>query len=1598
MSVAEINLLVEGVEIVCDVLVARELAITTDLILGTDWLTCHRAVLNFDDNSLTFDENVVTNLLVKSDTNDLMSLVDLTKLEPGKLTTVRVKVPSRFNNKLIMATSLKPICDGSIIVESTVNRPEKCRTHIMLINLSNDVIHLCKDMNIAACEIIDEADLMTLYDLQTDSQSDVRNVERECIQTGHSLNVHAKPFSPTNEIKLELMTPSRECKITTLEKLGLNLSECKLSQDKMDLLVDILYEYREVFDIENPSKDTIPNYSYRIPLRDPEPVWTRNYRVRADVQAELEKHVKKLLKDGVIERGTSPYNSPILCLKKPNGTTRFLLDCRKINERIVTNFNYLHDAQEVIQKVMQYRAKMYSTFDLKEAFFSLNLDKASRPITGFSLASGGTYNFCRLPMGLKSSPSVFCRIMNQIFKGTDDFLQCFLDDILLADKNEDAHLEHIKMTLQRVRENNLRINARKTHLFVEKVCFLGFVLSKDGGCETQPDKIKTILALKPPKDTHQLRSVIGAMSYYRRFCPSFSKIVSPLTRLLRKGVPFVFDSECMEAFKKLIDLFKHPQILRPFEISQPIYIQTDASLTSIASVIMQKDTKTGKFFLIDSAGRGLKQAEKHYTISCIEALSIIFSLQAYKQYLSLTSEIHVLTDHVSLAYYNSIRNTAGGGRLARWSLILSEYNIKIHHLAGKFNYLPDLLSRQEIGEEIATDVDESQIEETILSISEGLERTTAPSAEYFDTCLTDRRDSSKLDFKTDEILLATEVGTNRLSDSKLETDILKRPLVDRLKYATKTKPSNDLKQEMHLTTDEIQYIAKTIAEIDELSLVGGQYSEKVLNNGTFQLTPINDSSDSEFPMSYWKSNTPIFTAADYDIACQNILLPFDPSDVRDATDTSATNYSDHFQLSPIQTDNNYNETNALTSDDKIVEDMQTDEALETPVNYNQGDLKTDQMLDRYIAGIRYVIENNILSNDPVEARRIIMESDNFFIENDLLFRWKQTRARRPENSNNFAKQLVIPQTRVKDLIKCAHDQGGHFSAEYTYAKLANWSWWPKQYGQIQEYCASCLECQRGKGGASPAKPPLQHTEEFDQPFKGWMIDFLKLSVTPRGNQYLFVIICKASHLCILIPTKDQAAQTVAQELYKNVICEWGAFTHLFHDRAANFMGKVMAHLTQSFGIKQICSSSRHPCSQGLVERVNRTLLGIFRTLPNSENLWDLYVPSISYALRCTPSKSLGGFTPFQVATGRNMLTVEQHNAEPLGREKSFPLEDQMIDLQEKLSLTQKLVKEGRDRYLKSMASTFNRNAKLQTFVLGQKVLLKRECFALQKTPKLFQRFMGPYEIIEKNDSFNTYKLKDVATGKSLPNFIHVCKLKTYISRETSQTSMPSAATSAATTAAASFVHAATPNAAAANASASNLTDLAQSTSNSEATAIGNNTSDYIPTQGSDKIGEAGDPLPLTSEPKARRSLRIQEKVERIGGGGMTYPSGRRFYGSTSVPGLTNADPKIAPEKSKKICSILKLKSGPEPSSIITRFAKFKVPGRPKDGGTRMIKIKIIRVIHARKAHGSLEFYVELESSFKNGKLAWVSEHYLDPPLEGVRAKRFPFVDRPYSLR
>ena len=300
----------------------------------------------------------------------------------------------------------------------------------------------------------------------------------------------------------------------------------------------------------------------------------------------------------------------------------------------------------------------------------------------------GTFAYRRMPFGLCNAPGTFQRCMISIFSDmVGRFLEVFMDDFSVFGSTFEECLHHLSLVLVRCKEKNLVLNWEKCHFMVRKGIVLGHVIS-ESGIEVDKAKIDLISNLPPPRSVKEIRSFLGHAGFYRRFIKDFSKISRPLCNLLAKDAPFVFDDECLCAFKRLkIELTSTP-IIQPPDWKVPFEIMCDASDYAIGAVLGQRVGKVPH--VIYYASKTLNDAQMNYSTTEKELLAIVFALDKFRSYL-LGSKVLIYSDHAALKYLFSKKDAKA--RLIRWILLLQEFDLEIRDKKGTENVVADHLSR-----------------------------------------------------------------------------------------------------------------------------------------------------------------------------------------------------------------------------------------------------------------------------------------------------------------------------------------------------------------------------------------------------------------------------------------------------------------------------------------------------------------------------------------------------------------------------------------------------------------------------------------------------------------------------------------------------------------------------------------------------------------------------------------------------------------------------------------------------------------------------------------------------------------------------------------
>jgi hypothetical protein len=407
------------------------------------------------------------------------------------------------------------------------------------------------------------------------------------------------------------------------------------------------------------------------------------YRYSPIEQQEIERQVQVMLEQKLVEPSTSPYGAPVLLVKKPDGSWRFCVDYRALNAITVKNGHALPRIDDLLDKIQG--AKYFTSMDLLQGFYQLPLRESDRPKTAFK-TTFGHYQFRVVSMGLSNSPSVFQRVMNQIFSNQlNKSVLIYLDDILIFSKTPEEHLQHIQEVFEACKANKLSLKTKKCHFFKQELKFLGHIISKEG-IRPDPEKVEAVKNWPTPKNQHDVRSFLGLTTYFKRFIRGYAKIACALMELTKDQYKknFIWDARCQAAFDKLKELLSEAPLLAIPDFTKPFTLVTDASQVGLGGVLLQEH-KPCAF-----ESKKFTVAECNYTTTERELLAVVHCFNKWAVYLRHNPENIIETDHMPNIYFTTKPQLSS--REVRWMETLSTFPGKWTYKPGKGN-IADPLSR-----------------------------------------------------------------------------------------------------------------------------------------------------------------------------------------------------------------------------------------------------------------------------------------------------------------------------------------------------------------------------------------------------------------------------------------------------------------------------------------------------------------------------------------------------------------------------------------------------------------------------------------------------------------------------------------------------------------------------------------------------------------------------------------------------------------------------------------------------------------------------------------------------------------------------------------
>jgi hypothetical protein len=271
-------------------------------------------------------------------------------------------------------------------------------------------------------------------------------------------------------------------------------------------------------------------------------------------------------------------------------------------------------------------ARVFSKIDLRSGYHQLRIQPSDIAKTAF-ITKYRLYEYRVISFGLTNAPAYFMYLMNKVFmEFLNKFVVVFIDDILVYSKNEEEHEEHLRLVLQKLRENQLYAKLSKCEFWLSEILFLGHVTT-DGGVAVDPGKVRDVLKWETPTLVSEIQSFLRLAGYYRRFIEGFSKIVKPLNSLLEKGKEFVWSEACQDSFDELRKRLTTAPVLVMPDIHKSFDIYCDASKQGHSCVLMHED------HVIAYASRQLRKHEQNYPTHDLELAAVVHALKIWRHYL-----------------------------------------------------------------------------------------------------------------------------------------------------------------------------------------------------------------------------------------------------------------------------------------------------------------------------------------------------------------------------------------------------------------------------------------------------------------------------------------------------------------------------------------------------------------------------------------------------------------------------------------------------------------------------------------------------------------------------------------------------------------------------------------------------------------------------------------------------------------------------------------------------------------------------------------------------------------------------------------------------
>lgn len=362
------------------------------------------------------------------------------------------------------------------------------------------------------------------------SNSDTTDVKQEKIFLSNldTTDVDSEKVKTKNSLSNVQL---REAKI--LSTIGTN----DFGTREKEFVENLVHNYSDVFFLEGDNLGYTNIIEHGIDLEPGKgPIHAQPYKIPHSYKPEVKRQIDEMLEQKIIRPSISPYNAPIVVVKKKgldsngNPKLRICLDFRRLNDVTISDAYPLPNINEFLMDLQG--ANYISIIDLAKGFHQIRMKEEDAHKTAFSF-DYGHYEFIRMPFGLKNSPATFQRGLDRALVDTQGLNAfCYIDDAIIISEDLENHQIKLEEVLNKFRKHNLKLQTEKCKFLKKEVTYVGHQISKNG-IAPDPTRYESVRNFALPKTTKQVRQFLGLCNQYRKFIENYAMVTGPLNDLLK---------------------------------------------------------------------------------------------------------------------------------------------------------------------------------------------------------------------------------------------------------------------------------------------------------------------------------------------------------------------------------------------------------------------------------------------------------------------------------------------------------------------------------------------------------------------------------------------------------------------------------------------------------------------------------------------------------------------------------------------------------------------------------------------------------------------------------------------------------------------------------------------------------------------------------------------------------------------------------------------------------------------------------------------------------------------------------------------------------